>query len=97
MKITLATALLLCALVTFAKANHFADLGDELENFEDELDELEPYEIEDPAIAPPKPPINLDVSNFISFLYSYCTRFFFKRRYFFCCAKLARMLLDTSL
>ncbi|KAL9972178.1 hypothetical protein ACROYT_G018434 [Oculina patagonica] len=59
MKITLATALLLCALVAYVKANHFEDLGDELQNFEDELDELETMDFEDPA-EPPKPPINLD-------------------------------------
>lgn len=63
MKITLATAFILCAFVAFIKANNFEGLGEETEDLEDELNELEALEIQDPPMGPPKPPVNLDVSN----------------------------------
>lgn len=63
MKITLATAFILCAFVAFVKANNFEGLGEETEDLEDELNELEVLEIQDPPMGPPKPPVNLDVSN----------------------------------
>lgn len=71
MKITLATALLLCASVAFVKADWgYTDLEeeDEIETLEDELSELEPWETEDPAIAPPKPLARLEVSTKLHFL-----------------------------
>ena len=75
MKITLATAFFLCAFVAFVKANNFADLGEETGDLEDELNELEAMEIQDAPMGPPKPPVNLDVSNLTSVLSSYCTLF----------------------
>lgn len=73
MKITLATALLLGALVVFVKASSFAEQEEENdENLEDELYDLEAWEIEDPAMGPPKPPVNVDVRSLIVlFLYRY--------------------------
>lgn len=78
MKITLAIALLLCALVVFVKASSFAEQEEENdENLEDELHDLEAWEIEDPAMGPPKPPINVDVSNIIALLYLQLLREYF--------------------
>ena len=59
MKITLATAFFLYAFVAFVKANNLVGLGDETVDPEDELDALE---IQDAPMGPPKPPINIDVS-----------------------------------
>lgn len=65
MKVTLVTALLLCALVVFVKASPFAVLEEEQdENLEDELYELAGWDVEDPAMMPSKPPVKLTVSDF---------------------------------
>ena len=72
MKITLATAFLLCAVVAFVKANNFAGFGEETGDLEDELEALE---IQDASMGPPKPPVNPMVSNEAS-VFSRLVRYF---------------------
>lgn len=62
MKITLATALFLCAFVALARANSFSGLGYDTQGLEDELNELEALDLQDPPMGPSKPHVSLEVS-----------------------------------